>query len=273
MALAGDLHVRFWTEPRSFLLVLVNLATVAGLSLASEMAFRGYPYRRLIDAIGPTWATIVMALLFAGLGGINAGAGHGSTAITVLFGLLLCAAWLRTHGLWLGWGLHFAWIASIGILFGFPVNGLDNISTVVQTRAIGPDWLTGGDFGPEGALLTADLPARRHRRARPLHPRLVLELHASAHRARRLPDGRRRPGRAHRHGKAGQATRPGSDPAHHARRRARSTTTPASPNLYISEPYFFLSQLRAQFFFPKYKAVPSTAKPALIPSAVRAEGR
>ena len=43
------------------------------------------------------------------------------------------------YALWLGWGLHFAWIASLGILFGFPVNGLDNISTVVQTRAIGPE--------------------------------------------------------------------------------------------------------------------------------------
>ncbi len=155
MALAGDLHIRFWTEPRSFFLVLVNLVTVAGLSLASEMAFRGYPYRRLIDAIGPSWATVVMALLFAALGGLNSDAGHGTTAITVLFGFLLCAAWLRTHALWLGWGLHFAWIACTGILFGFPVNGLDNISTVVQTRAIGPDWLTGGDLGPEGALLTA----------------------------------------------------------------------------------------------------------------------
>ncbi len=154
MALAGDLHIRFWTEPRSFVLVLVNLATVAGLSLASEIAFRGYPYRRLIDAIGPSWATIVMALLFAALGGFSFGDSHAATAITILFGLLLCTAWLRTHALWLGWGLHFAWIASLGILFGLPVNGLENISTVVQTRAIGPAWLTGGELGPEGALFT-----------------------------------------------------------------------------------------------------------------------
>jgi membrane protease YdiL (CAAX protease family) len=155
MALAGDLHIRFWTEPRSFGLLLLNLATAAGLALASEIAFRGYPYRRLIAAIGPSWATVVMALLFTALGGFNPDGSRGSIVITLLFGLLLCSAWLRTHGLWLGWGLHFAWIASLGILFGFPVNGMDNISTVVQTRAIGPDWLTGGDLGPEGALLTA----------------------------------------------------------------------------------------------------------------------
>lgn len=157
MALAGDLHIRFWTEPRSFSLVLSNLAAVAGLSLASEIAFRGYPYRRLMEAIGPSWATLIMALLFAALGGFDQQGTRTSTGITVLLGLLLCAAWRRTHGLWMGWGLHFAWIASLGILFGFPVNGLDNISSVVQTRAIGAAWLTGSDFGPEGALLTAFL--------------------------------------------------------------------------------------------------------------------
>jgi uncharacterized protein len=154
LALSGSLHIRFWTQPRAFGLVLLNLATVLCASLAAELAFRGYPYRRLIQAIGPSWATVVMALLFAAIGGSSADAGWRATLITVLFGLLLCTGWLRTHGLWLSWGLHFAWIASLGILFGFPVNGMDNLSTVVQTRAIGPGWLTGGDLGPEGALFT-----------------------------------------------------------------------------------------------------------------------
>jgi membrane protease YdiL (CAAX protease family) len=152
MALIGTLSVRFWTEPRSFWLVVVNLAAIAGLALASEMAFRGYPYQRLIEAIGPSWATVVMALLFAAIGGFNQNGSRSATVITVLLGALLCSAWLRTHGLWLGWGLRFAWMASLGILFGFPVNGLDNVSSLVQTRAIGPEWLTGGDFGPEGTI-------------------------------------------------------------------------------------------------------------------------
>lgn len=153
LALSGTLHIRFWTEPRSFGLALLNLATVLVASLAAELAFRGYPYRRLLQGIGPSWATLVMALLFAAIGS-NADSGWQANAVTVLFGLLLCTGWLRTHGLWLSWGLHFAWIASLGVLFGFPVNGMDNLSTVVQTRAIGPTWLTGGDLGPEGALLT-----------------------------------------------------------------------------------------------------------------------
>ncbi len=157
MGIAGALHVRFWFAPRSLGLALLNLAAIALLSLASEIAFRGYPFHRLIDAIGPGWATAVMALLFGFAGSIGQDSTYLSTSIAMLFGLLLCLAWLRTHGLWLGWGLHFAWIASLGVLFGLPVAGFDNLSSAVQTRAIGARWLTGGDLGPEGALLTLPL--------------------------------------------------------------------------------------------------------------------
>ncbi len=154
MAIAGTLHVRFWTEPRAFWLILLNLLTLAAAALAEEVAFRGYPYRRLIEAIGPTGATIAMALLFGFGHALNPDATWASILITMLAGVLLSIAWLRTHGLWLPWGLHFAWNASMGILFGLPVSGITTFSSVIQTRAIGPLWLTGGDYGPEGALFT-----------------------------------------------------------------------------------------------------------------------
>lgn len=154
MALGGTLHVHLWTQPRAMWLLLLNLITVAVAALAEEVAFRGYPYRRLIEGIGPVAATIGMSLLF-GLGHMfNSGAAWTSVLVTMLAGLVLSVAWLRTHGLWLGWGLHFAWNACTGILFGLPVSGINNFASVVQTRAIGRLWLTGGDYGPEGALFT-----------------------------------------------------------------------------------------------------------------------
>lgn len=153
MALFGALHVRFWVEPRSLWLAVLNLAAVALLALASEIAFRGYPYRQLIEAAGPSWATFVMSVAFGAISTFNRESTYLSTLTSILFGLVLCLAWVRTHGLWLSWGLHFAWIASLGVLFGLPVGGFDNLSSIVQTRAIGPVWLTGGDFGAEGAPL------------------------------------------------------------------------------------------------------------------------
>ena len=157
VALAGNLHARLWTEPRALWLLVIHLAAAGVLALASEIALFGYPYRRLIEAIGSSWATVVIALLFAMAGSFTQFGGGGtrtSNVVAVLLGLLLCSAWLRTRGLWLGWGLQFAWIASLGILFGFPVSGVETLSSVVQTRAIGPEWLTGGDLGLEGAVLT-----------------------------------------------------------------------------------------------------------------------
>jgi uncharacterized protein len=154
MTLAGALRIYLWTQPRAFSLLLLNLVTLAVAALAEEVAFRGYAYRRLIDAIGPVTATIAMSLLF-GLGHIlNPGATWTSTLVTILAGLVLAVAWLRTHGLWLGWGLHFAWNASIGILFGLPISGINDFASVVQTRSFGRLWLTGGDYGPEGAAFT-----------------------------------------------------------------------------------------------------------------------
>jgi uncharacterized protein len=154
MALAGTLHVNFWMAPRSLWLLLLNLVTLAIASLAEEIAFRGFPYRRLIGAIGPVAATVAMSVFFGLRHAFNPSATMASILITMIAGLLLSVAWLRTHGLWLPWGLHFAWNASMGLLFGLPISGITTFSTVVQTRAIGPLWLTGGDYGPEGALLT-----------------------------------------------------------------------------------------------------------------------
>jgi uncharacterized protein len=153
--LAGALDVQFWTQPRAFGLLLLNLLTLAVAALVEEVAFRGYPFRRLVEAVGPVAATIAMSLLF-GLGHIlNPNATWTSTMVTVLAGVLLSVAWFRTRGLWLGWGFHFGWNASMGILFGLPISGINDFSSIVETRTIGHLGLTGGDYGPEGSTFTA----------------------------------------------------------------------------------------------------------------------
>ena len=155
MALAGTLDIQFWTQSRAFGLLLLNLLTLAAAALVEEVAFRGYPFRRLIEAIGPVAATITMSLLFGLVHVLNPSSTWTSTVVTMLAGLLLSVAWLRTRGLWLGWGFHFAWNASMGILFGLPISGINDFSSIVETRTIGHFGLTGGNYGPEGAAFTA----------------------------------------------------------------------------------------------------------------------
>jgi len=155
MLLARSLHVRFWTEPRAFGLLLLNVATIAAATIATEIALRGYPFRQLIAAIGPAWATVATAVLLGIVHYFSPDPTWISVLATMVASILFSVAWLRTHGLWLPWGLHFAWNASIAILFGLPVRGVVDFASIIQTRAIGSAWLTGDDFGPEGAFLTA----------------------------------------------------------------------------------------------------------------------
>lgn len=154
MMLAGALHMQFWTQPRAFWLLLIRVLTLGVSSLAMETALRGFPFRRLIDALGPARATILLAILQGVVHYFTPDATWISMMVTMLASLLFSLAWLRTHGLWLPWGMHFAWNASVGLIFGLPLRGVSALASVVQTRAIGPLWLTGYDFGPEGAFLT-----------------------------------------------------------------------------------------------------------------------
>ena len=153
MALLGSLVIRFWTNQHQFFLLFVNLLTLVVAALAEEVAFRGYAFQRLIDAVGPTLATLGMSVLFAAMHLVNTNASAASTLVTILAGWLFSIAYLRTRALWLPWGLHFAWNASMGILFGLPVSGLTVFNPVITTNAVGPIWLTGGGYGPEGSAV------------------------------------------------------------------------------------------------------------------------
>jgi membrane protease YdiL (CAAX protease family) len=154
MAIAGSLHVTFWTESGTLRLVVANLLTVAAASLAIEVVFRGYPFRCLVETIGPIAATVFMSVLFALAQVLANGATSTGVLVALLLSIIFSVAWFRTHGLWLGWGMHFAWTASMGILFGLPVSGHHDLSVLVATVATGRRWLTGGHYGPEAARLT-----------------------------------------------------------------------------------------------------------------------
>jgi uncharacterized protein len=154
LVLSGGLIVTFWLVPRQFGFLLVDLLLLAVASLAEEVAFRGYGFQQFVRAIGPTLATILAALLFAALHIFNPSANHASFVVTFLCGCLLSVAYLRTRALWVCWGWHFAWNASMCVLFGLPVSGITRFSPVIQSNTVGPLWMTGGDYGPEASMVT-----------------------------------------------------------------------------------------------------------------------
>ena|GEM_PF-529068 len=158
MALARKLSVHIWTAPHAFFLLGLSLLGLAVATLVHALGIYGYGFQRLIEATGPVRATLILvalAAIHAALIPTPYGTPDGTRILVeMLASLLLCICWLRTHGLWLLWGLHFAWAASTTAFFGLPMGGDTAFTSIVDTRAGGPAWLTGGSYGPGAAAIS-----------------------------------------------------------------------------------------------------------------------
>jgi uncharacterized protein len=152
----GYIHVawRGLTLSEAAGVVAVSVLIFVLAALVEELLFRGYAFQTLMQMITFAPAVLVMSLLF-GLGHVfNPHATLLSTANVVLAGVWLSFAYLKTRGLWLPLGLHFAWNFTQTTIYAFPTSGL-----VFEDRKLwileqtGPDWITGGAFGPEGGVL------------------------------------------------------------------------------------------------------------------------
>jgi len=96
---------------------------------------------------------VVSSLVFGLLHGNNPNASWISTINIILAGMFLGLGMILTGSLAIPIGLHVAWNLFQGNVFGFPVSGTRTGATVIATEIVGPEWLTGGLFGPEGGVL------------------------------------------------------------------------------------------------------------------------
>jgi uncharacterized protein len=153
MAVGGGIAIRFSFSLESWKWFLVDAAFFALLALAEEIAFRGYPFQRFARAVGSTGAVLGFGALYAFLQALEPGSSRASTAVAVVFAILLSTAYLRTRALWVSWGINFGWKATRALLFGLAIGGVNSHSPVVQGDPMGPFWLTGGGFGLDGSWL------------------------------------------------------------------------------------------------------------------------
>jgi hypothetical protein len=149
----GSLSFQITATPQTVPRGLLVLLMLAAAAMAEELMFRGYPFQRLVESIGAVGAIVALSILF---GAVHLGNPHASVwavVNTITVGALLAVAYLRTRALWLPWGIHLGWNATLGLVFGLPVSGIDQFAVVVKGSAAGPQWLTGGDYGLEASVL------------------------------------------------------------------------------------------------------------------------
>lgn len=139
-----------WLTAAFLALLFFNVAAVT-----EELMFRGYPLQTLLLDCHPVMAIAVPAVIFGLVHLPNPNSSALSTANTILAGLWLGVAYFKTRSLWLCTGLHWAWNFAMGPVFGLSISGLDPMlkHTLLRSRASGPVWLMGGDYGPEGGII------------------------------------------------------------------------------------------------------------------------
>lgn len=117
-----------------------------------EWVFRGYAFYALRERW--SWASSAGAtsLLFAVLHALNPSVGPAGLLNAFLLGLLLAAAVELTGSLLAATVLHGWWNFVLAVVLSVPVSGA-GFFRLLDVELGGPEWLTGGDFGPEGSWL------------------------------------------------------------------------------------------------------------------------
>ncbi len=158
-----SLSVRGWLTVKGYAWQVDSLPTVLSQSLLSLLIFtlvgwneellsRGYHLQNLTDGLGLLWAVVLSSAIFGGLHLTNPNATLAGASGVFMAGVFFCYAYLRSGRLWLPIGLHIGWNLFEGLVFGFPVSGL-NTYRLVHVAVLGPERWTGGRFGPESGLV------------------------------------------------------------------------------------------------------------------------
>ena len=152
LLLSGHLE---WTDivfdPSSF---FISFGLMVFIAFSEELVFRGYILNNLMDSFSNKWiALAISALLFACFHLTNPGMHTLAFANLFLAGLLLGINYIYTKNLWFSFLFHLTWNFFQGPILGFRVSGL-NLPSILQAETKGDLFLTGGDFGLEGSIIT-----------------------------------------------------------------------------------------------------------------------
>jgi uncharacterized protein len=143
-------------------------------ALAEELLARGYVFSVIRDASDWRWSLGATSIGFGLLHLQNNGATPASLAMVMLAGVFLGLVRVATGSLYAAWMAHFSWNWTMAALFHTAVSGYPFEAPVYRYVDAGPNWATGGVWGPEASvpaglsmlLVVGYLMARQHRQER-----------------------------------------------------------------------------------------------------------
>lgn len=147
----------FWMIP-----LLYFFIRMASVGFYEEIMARGYLIPNIIEGftfgnISPKKAAILAVIISSSIFGILHASNPNASAtaiVNIIFaGVMLAVPFIITGRLALSIGLHFSWNFFQGGVLGFRVSGMEFRHSIIQIQQGGPDWWTGGAFGPEAGVV------------------------------------------------------------------------------------------------------------------------
>jgi len=127
------------------------------VGLFEEYLSRGYTLYTLADGIGFWPATILLALLFGFMHMGNTGESRIGIIDVCLFAIFASVTLRLTGNLWLAVGAHAGWDWGQSFVYGVNDSGSPAVGHLLNSRIQGPEWLSGGNVGPEGSVVSSIL--------------------------------------------------------------------------------------------------------------------
>jgi uncharacterized protein len=126
-----------------------SLFFLAPAAFAEELALRGYVLTALRKVLDWRWAVGLTSVVFGLLHASNPGASALPIAAVILAGVLLGTIVMVTGSLYSATAAHLAWNWIMAGVLHAPVSGLAFATPDYRLVDAGPDWVTGGPWGPE----------------------------------------------------------------------------------------------------------------------------
>ena len=135
---------------------LLGFLATSVQSSAEEALFRGW----LLPALGVrfgAWAGVAVSSLVFAMAHATTGPTPLGWMNLFLFGTTTALIALAEGGLWGASAWHAVWNWVQGGLLGFSVDRSVSSGLIASIRTSGPDFITGGSFGPDGGVVATTI--------------------------------------------------------------------------------------------------------------------
>ncbi len=158
----NDPATGFFTDSSQLIPVIQGLFVYTLVGFYEEAYFRGYLLRNLAEGLnflrlGSRGALLIAwflsSVVFGILHALNPNSSLVSTVNIAFAGIFLGFGYILTGELAIPVGLHISWNFFQGMVFGFSVSGIPASKSIFSINQGGPDWVTGGAFGPEAGFI------------------------------------------------------------------------------------------------------------------------